>query len=116
MKLFTKILSFGLLLSPVLVSANVNFGWATSLVDAISGIVNSLIPIAIAIGLLFFIWGLVQFIAASGDDNAKQEGKNKMIWGVVALFVIISVWGIIAIMRTLFGIGGESVPTVIPGV
>lgn len=117
MKLLTKIFSIGLLMSPVYVFAqtSVNFSWANSLVNAISYLVELLIPLAIGIGLLFFIWGLVQYIAASGDDGAKQEGKNKMIWGVIALFVIVSVWGIIALLGNLLNITDNTTPNA-PGV
>jgi hypothetical protein len=119
MKILTKMFSVGLLLSPMFVFAGgtgVDFSWFTSLAAAVTDLVGLLIPLAIAIGLLLFIWGLVQYIASSGDEGAKDEGKRKMIWGVIALFVIVSVWGIVTLMGEIFGIGADEEPPGIPGV
>jgi len=66
------------------------------LVADLKKLLDLLIPIAITLALLFFIWGLAQFILASGDEEKKKEGKQRMIWGIIALFVIVSVWGIVA--------------------
>jgi hypothetical protein len=73
-------------------------------VVSIGALVEQLIPIAIAIGLLFFIWGLVQFIAASGNEDAKETGKRRMVWGILALFVIVSVWGLVDLLADIAGI------------
>ncbi len=81
-----------------------NITYFDTIVDSIGGIISTLIPIVVALGILFFIWGLVQFIFASGDEAAKDEGKRKMIWGVVALFVIVSVWGLVALLNQLTGV------------
>ena len=82
---------------------------------AVGDLVTQLIPLAIAIGLLFFIWGLVQFIIASGDEGAKDEGKRRMVWGIFTLFVMVSVWGLVDILAEMVGIdvGGDiDTPTV----
>lgn len=115
MKLIIKILPLGLL-TPMFALAQPNLGWFESLLDQFGGLVSTMIPIAIAIGLLVFIWGLVQYIMNSGDDTAKTDGKNKMIYGIVALFVMVSVWGIVAVLGQIFNVtvGGDMTNT--PGV
>jgi len=114
MKKALKTLPLGLLL-PGLAFAQ-NLDWIEVVADEVGDLVTTLIPLVIAIGLLFFIWGLVQFIAASGDEAAKEEGKRKMIWGVIALFVIVAVWGLVEIIADMFevGIGDDVADT--PGV
>ncbi|HCC05551.1 TPA: hypothetical protein DEP58_04625 [Patescibacteria group bacterium] len=81
-----------------------NLGYVNNAVNSIGTLVGQLIPIVIALGLLFFIWGLVQFILASGDEAAKDIGKRRMIWGVMALFVIVAVWGIVGLLGELSGV------------
>ncbi len=88
-----------------------NFAWFTNIVTSLGKIVNALIPIAVSLALLVFIWGLAQFILASGDEGAKDEGKRRMIWGVVALFCIVSIWGIIAVMQNIFGVTASTQTT-----
>ena len=87
-----------------------------TLVTSIGNIVELLIPIAFAAALLFFFWGLAQYVLAAGSDEAKAQGKNMMIWGVVALFVMASVWGIVAFIGSALDIsptGTIVVPTVL---
>jgi len=117
MKKVVKILPFASAILPTFALArDVDFSWITSLATAVGDLVSLLIPIVIAIGLLFFIWGLVTYIAASGDEAAKEEGKRKMIWGIIALFVIVAVWGLVALLGEVVGVGqGSTVTTpVIP--
>lgn len=61
-----------------------------------------LIPLMFAIALLLFFWGLVKYIKSEGEG--KGEGKKIMIWGVVALFVMSSVWGLVRLIGDELGI------------
>jgi uncharacterized membrane protein HdeD (DUF308 family) len=63
-------------------------------------ITNVLVPLAFILALLFFFWGIAKYIWSVGTD--KDEGKKMMIWGVVALFVMSSVWGIISYLQDEF--------------
>lgn len=79
-----------------------------------ASILNQLIPIIVGLTLLMFIWGLVKFIRASGDVSAIKEGKQFMIWGVLALFVMLSFIGILNLFYSdLFGgaVGVPQLPT-----
>lgn len=62
-----------------------------------------LIPLVMTVALLLFFWGLVMYIR-SVSPGSKEEGKSIMIWGIVALFVMTSVWGIVRLIRTELGI------------
>ena len=60
---------------------------------------------------VFFIWGLAIFIRDSGNPEKKEEGRNKMVWGIITLFVIVSLWGIVAFIGRTFGISpNQSLP------
>ena len=65
------------------------------LLNAIGDLVDSATPIVVGIALLAFFWGLARYIFNAGSDEAKKEGRNIMIWGIVALFVMVSVWGLV---------------------
>ena len=76
---------------------------------------NSIIPLIFAIAIVMFIWGAVKFFIIEADEEAKrQQGKQFMIWGVVALAVMISVWGLISILGTTFGLKVNALPQVCP--
>lgn len=78
--------------------------YVESIVVSLQELIVILIPLVIAIGLLFFIWGIVQFILASGNEEAKDAGKRRMVWGIITLFVIVSVWGLVGLLNQLTGI------------
>lgn len=66
-------------------------------------LLDLVIPIVFALAIIFFFWGLAQFIR-SVSDKTIAEGKNKMIWGIVALFVMVSILGIIKYIGDSVGI------------
>lgn len=88
----------------VLAQGNTNLGNVESFVDTIGDLINTLIPIVFALALLFFLWGLAKYIFAAGNEEAKESGKRIMIWGIIALFIMASVWGIVAFLQDLFGV------------
>jgi len=83
----------------------------------ITGIIsNSVIPLIFALATVMFVWGVVQFFILNADEEAKRaQGKQFMIWGIVALAVMLSVWGLVGILGNTFGISpGSALPAVHP--
>ena len=76
------------------------------LIDASYNLINTfLVPIAFGLCLLYFFWGIAQYIrSGAGSEKAAEEGRNRMVWGVLALFVLFSIWGIINFIRSEFGV------------
>lgn len=72
-------------------------GWATCLLS------NAVVPLLFAGALAVFVFGVVKFI---GNSDSKEQGKGKdfMIWGIVGLFVMISVWGLVNVLNVTFGV------------
>ena len=64
-----------------------------------------IIPILVTLAVVIFIWGVSNFVLNAGDEEAREKGKQFMIWGIIALFVIVSVWGIVKLLTTTFGFG-----------
>jgi hypothetical protein len=73
-------------------------------------LIDVLIPVLIAVALFLFLWGLVAFISKSGDEAAIASGKRKMFWGIITLFVMVAVWGIVTIVQILFLSGADDNP------
>lgn len=80
----------------------------------LGGWIANLIPIAFSAVLLFFFYGLAMFFFKSGED--KEKAKSLMIWGIIALFVMTSILGIVRFIGTSLGVqdagSNFSVPTV----
>lgn len=91
------------------------------LATGIGTIVSTLVPIVMVLAVLVFFWGLVKYIASASDEAAKEGGKTLMIWGMVALFIMVALWGILGWVQDNLGLTGTidagtaptfSVPTV----
>lgn len=67
-------------------------------------LINSVVPLLISLSFLWFLFGLAEFIRSAGDTKALEEGRNKMLYGVIGLFVIFSIWALVGVLRKTFGI------------
>lgn len=83
-------------------------------------LLNSVVPVLIALGVLYFVWGVISYVIAD-DEEAKSSGRNRIIYGIIGLAVIIGVWGLVNFLRNTFGLNNNTniqiptVPVVIPG-
>ena len=93
-------LSGALLLLPVLVQAQSNIG---QVLVIISNLLNGVIGLFITLAIVVFFWGLIKYLWSMGPDDAHQ-GIKIMFWGVVAIFVMVSIWGIIRLVQRSFGV------------
>ncbi len=125
LKLFTG--STALFLLPFLVSAQIGksgngladgnssggaFGTLLGTIIEFSN--NVLIPFIIGIGFLVFVWGMFQyFIAGGANDESKEKGKSLMIYAIVGFLLIIVFWGIINLLASSTGLGGDTLDTIL---
>lgn len=61
-----------------------------------------IIPLVFALAMLFFFWGIANYIRKEGHE--KDEAKKVMIWGVIALFVMVSVWSLVVLIGDELGL------------
>jgi predicted permease len=100
-----SIVSIGFL-TPALVFAQgdrgIETGGVKRLLVEVNSVISYVIPVLISLGVLAFMWGVVMYLFKPD----KSDGKMFMLWGIIALFVMTSVWGLVGILRgTLFGSG-----------
>lgn len=65
-------------------------------------ILSPLVPVIFGIALIVFLWGVFKFIMAEGDD--KQAGRQLIFWGIVGLFAMVSLYGLVSILRSTFNL------------
>jgi hypothetical protein len=68
------------------------------IVTSIYGFFNFIIPTIAGLALLYLLWGIAVFIMNAANEDARKTGRTKIAWGFVGLFVIVSIWGILAIV------------------
>lgn len=89
---------------------------ATSLLDTLTIVVGLLNIVA----FIAYIWLIISFLIkrSKGDANGMEQLKGMLGWGVVAMFFLVAVWGLVWFMSSSFGIalgGCASRPSPIPG-
>ena len=89
----------------------------STILGTIGGLINQIIPILIAGALAYFIYGVIKFVISSDADD-KEAARKVVVQGVIGLFVIVSVWGLVGVVQSTFGVGtGSSLnSSQIPGV
>lgn len=78
---------------------------ASSLVVAAHKLINeTLIPILVSGAVLYTVYTIVVFIGESADSQKKEEKKQQIFWAVIGLFIIVSIWGLVALVGRSFKI------------
>jgi hypothetical protein len=101
-KIIIQIANFFLLLLPAVANAqtpSVSLSGTSATLSSmernIVGIMNSLIPVLAASAIVFFFYGLIRYIYHSGDAKGRATGRSAIIWGLIGLFVIFALYGIL---------------------
>jgi hypothetical protein len=71
-------------------------------------ILNPLILLFLGIAVIVFSWGVFQFIASQTADDKRAEGKRKIFWGLLGMFIMLSAYGLIRLILGTFGITGPA--------
>jgi hypothetical protein len=68
---------------------------------------NSFITIVISLAVIWIVVNVFVYLIAGSEDKRK-EGGLRILYGVVGLFVILSIWGLVAILKNSFGTGNNT--------
>ncbi len=95
------------LFAPAVASAQNALPDSTAL-NALLGIVkttlNYIIPILITLAVIYFIWGVISF-AISKDEEERKKARDQIVYGIIGLFVIVAIWGLVGFLSNLTGVG-----------
>lgn len=73
-------------------------------------ITNSIVPLFMTVATVAFMWGMITYFLNPDNEEKRKSGKSYMIWGLVGLFVMVSMWGIVAIFNNTFHLGTPVIP------
>jgi hypothetical protein len=108
MKKILRIGALSVLLFPALaLAAPKTF---SELAELLVNLISGATLVLITFGLVMYIWGMAVNIPEFGDEKGAEKRKSFFFWGIIILFVMISIWGILQLLQnTLFGdSSGES--------
>ncbi len=93
---------------PSFAFATANLSNVQSLTTALGGIVNTLMPVAFTSVFVVFFWGVAMYVVKAGDEEAQKKAKSIMIYGVIGIAIIASIWGIVGWLQSNLGVSGVS--------
>lgn len=67
-------------------------------------IVNPLIGLLFALAILYFVYGVAQFIFNPDNEEQKTNGKNHMVWGIIGITIMMGVWTLLDMVLKTFNI------------
>jgi len=74
-----------------------------------------MIVLLVGVAIALFLLGLVNYLRAGLGEKAQiDKAKSMMIWGIIIITVMVSVWGLVEVLQGIFF--GDSVPTGAPDV
>lgn len=94
------------------------FGGINDFIGQIKTFINStLIPLIIAVALLFFIWGMFNYFIKGGDDpDAQKKGTQLMMYAVIGFVAMVSIWGVVNLVANGLGFSQQQNIQNIPNV
>lgn len=96
-------------------AGKVTTGPLTTFFASINGIINIVVPFLIGIAVLMVIIGIFRMVINAGDEEARDAGKQWVIWGVIGIVLMLAVWGLVALLAGTFsGLTGAGREDVVP--
>jgi len=99
----TFILGYSLL--PLVAGAQID-----TILQRTGSTLNNIVGLLFILATIIFLWGVIQFIAKSGDEAGRAKAKGIMTWGIIGLAVMAAAWGIVTLIESYFTIPGRGIP------
>ncbi len=73
-----------------------------------------LIPVLILIAVVTFMTGVLRFLNAGDVAEKRSAGRKIMLYGIIILFVMVSIWGFVNILTQSFFGQNFGIPNYLP--
>ncbi len=93
-------------------SNQVDFSFFTGIIGGVGAIVRMLPPILLGAAVIVFFWSLIKFLWTSADKpEDKKKAQYIMLYSLAAIFIMVTLWGIIAFFGDIIGIRQDVIVT-----
>lgn len=83
------------------------------ILTAITAFIDVLVPVIFAIALVVFLWGVFKyFIQGGASEEARDSGKQLVMWSIIGFTLMVTVWGIVNVLVTTLGFGSDTRPKI----
>lgn len=81
----------------------INFGTCT--------LMKAVIPLLVGLAVVGFVYGIIKYFLNPDNEEKRKQGKSFMLWGFIALFVMVSMWALVGLFTGTFTGGNPVIPT-----
>lgn len=103
-------LSISLALPVLALAQTFKTGYINSIINGGLRILSILIVLLISLATVWFIWNVIKYSMSSEEDD-KAKAKSQMINGIIAIAVIVSIWGLVGLLQGMFGVNSIGATT-----
>lgn len=82
----------------------------SSIMNVLVQIFTGVVAVASVFAFVFFFRGIAVFIFNTDDEKKREAGKKWMLWGVIAIFVMITIWGLVGYLLDTFSVEALPLP------
>ncbi len=68
-------------------------------------IINPLILLVFVLSTAYLFYGVVKFVNPNTGEKDRLEARGAIMWGIVGMAIMFSVYGLIAFVLSTFGVG-----------
>jgi len=72
-------------------------------------IINPLIVFLFALAVVYFIYGLIRYLLNPDNEEIRKGSRQHMLWGIIGMFIMISVFGILSLIMNTLGVTGVTI-------
>ena len=83
--------------------------------DLFQAFLSRALILLISLAIVWFVWNVFRYVIAT-DEVDKAVAKDKMVWGIIAIFIMVSIWGLVAILQYTFQIFPPTTPKNLGGI
>jgi len=65
---------------------------------------RSVLPFLVALAVVGFVYGVIQYFIYSDNEAKRKKGADFMLWGIIALFSIVCIWGLVSLLSNSVGV------------
>ncbi len=74
------------------------------LINALNRLFNAIVPFLIGLAVLVVVYGIFGYISHSAEEEKRAEARMFIIWGVIFIFAMLSIWGLINLLSNTFSL------------
>ena len=58
-------------------------------------VLQPIVALLMAVAVGYFLFGVMKFVRNQDSEDAQVEGKKHMMWGIIGIAIMVSVYGIL---------------------